>query len=142
MKEGIRNGQLSGVKADAFLELPRAKRDVFLEAEIQAVHLTAFGLCLHDFSVTPCQYHLNCVRGCPDYLRTKGNSREHDHLVQIQLATERALIGAMARGDVAQAWVDHYEQTLAGIRQALAVDGDSASADGALVRPFPKGKRR
>ena len=78
---------------------------LFLEAEIQAVHLTAFGLCLHDFAATPCQYHLNCVRGCPDYLRTKGNSS--DHLVQIQLATKRALIGAMARGDVAQAWVDH-----------------------------------
>jgi integrase len=142
VKEGIRDGQLSGVKADAFFELPRTKRGVFLEAEIQAVHITAFGLCLHDFAVTPCQYHLNCVRGCPDYLRTKGNSAERDHLVQIQLATERALAGAKARGDVAQAWVDHYEQTLTGIRQALAVDGDSASADGALVRPFPKGKRR
>jgi len=142
VKEGIRNGQLSGAKADAFLELPRSDRDMFLEAEIQAVHVTAFGLCLHDFAVTPCLYHLNCVRGCPDYLRTKGNSRERDHLVQIQLATERALVGAKARGDVAQAWVDHYEQTLTGIRQALAVDGDSTSADGALVRPFPKGKRR
>jgi hypothetical protein len=107
VKEGIRNGQLSGAKADAFLELPRAKRDVFLEAEIQAVHLTAFGLCLHDFAVTPCQYHLNCVRGCPDYLRTKGGSSERDHLVQIQPATERALAGAKARGDVAQAWVNH-----------------------------------
>ena len=142
VKEGIRNGQLSGTKADAFFELPRSKRDVFLEAEIQAVHVTAFGLCLHDFAVTPCQYHLNCVRGCPDYLRTKGSSSERDHLVQIQLATERALAGAKDRGDVAQAWVNHYEQTLVGIRRALAVDEDSASPDGALVRPFAGGKRR
>ena len=141
VKEGIRNGQLSGAKADAFLELPRAKRDVFLEAEIQAVHLTAFGLCLHDFAVTPCQYHLNCVRGCPDYLRTKGGPSERDHLVQIQLATERALAGAKARGDVAQAWVNHYEQTLVDIQQALAVDEDCASADGALVRPFSGASR-
>jgi hypothetical protein len=86
VKEGIRNGQLSGAKADAFFELPHSKRDLFLEAEIQAVHVTAFGFCLHDFAVTPCQYHLNCVRGCPDYLRTKGSSSERDHLVQIQLS--------------------------------------------------------
>jgi hypothetical protein len=68
VKEGIRSGQLGGTKADAFLELPRSKRDVFLDAEIQAVHVTAFGLCLHDFAITPCPYHLNCLRGCPDYL--------------------------------------------------------------------------
>jgi hypothetical protein len=142
VKEGIRNGQLSGTKTDAFFELPRSKRDVFLEAEIQAVHVTAFGLCLHDFTVTPCPYHLNCVRGCPDYLRTKGSSTERDHLVQIQLATERALAGAMGRGDVAQAWVNHYEQTLVGIRSALAVDEDSALPDGALVRAFEGRKRR
>jgi hypothetical protein len=43
---------------------------------------------------------------------------------------------------VAQAWIDHYEQTLAGIRRALAVDDDSASADGVLVRPFAKAKKR
>lgn len=141
VKDGIRNGQLSGATADAFFELPRSKRDVFLEAEIQAVHVTAFGLCLHDFAVTPCQYHLNCVRGCPDYLRTKGSCSERDHLVQIQLATERALAGAKARGDVAQAWVNHYEQTLVGIRRALAVDEDSSSADGTLVRPFAGAKR-
>jgi hypothetical protein len=97
---------------------------------------------LHDFAVTPCQYHLNCVRGCPDYLRTKGSSSERDHLVQIQLATERALAGAETRGDVAHAWIDHCQQTLVGIRRALAVDEDSASADDALVRPFAEGERR
>jgi hypothetical protein len=142
VKEGVRNGQLSGVKADAFFELPRSKRDVFLEAEIQAVHVTAFGLCLHDFAVAPCQYHLNCVRGCPDYLRTKGSSSERAHLVQIQLATERALTSAQGRGDVAQAWLNHYEQTIIGIRQALAVDEDAASPDGGLVRPFAGANRR
>jgi hypothetical protein len=142
VKEGIRRGQLSGPKADAFFELPHSKRDVFLEAEIQAVHVTAFGLCLHDFAVTPCPYHLNCVRGCPDYLRTKGSSSEHHHLAQIELATERALVGAKARGDVAQAWVNHYEDTLAGIRRALAVDEDAALSDGALVKPFASDRRR
>ena len=39
---------------------------------------------------------------------------------------------------MAQVWVDHYEQTLVGIRCALAVDENSASADGALFRPFPE----
>jgi hypothetical protein len=142
VKEGIRSGQLDGTKADAYLELPRSKRDVFLDAEIQAVHVTAFGLCLHDFAVTPCPYHLNCVRGCPDYLRTKGSSSERHHLVQIQLATEKALAGAKARGIIARAWITHYEETLDGVRKALAVDQDPGVADGGLVTPFAGGRRR
>jgi hypothetical protein len=142
VKEGIRRGQLSGTKADAFLELPRSKRDVFLEAEIQAVHVTAFGLCLHDFAVTPCPYHLNCVRGCADYLRTKGSSSERHHLVQIQRGTEQALASAKARGEVAKAWITHCEETLAGVNRALAIDEDPTSADGDLVKPFAGGRRK
>jgi hypothetical protein len=142
VKEGVRSGELSGAKADAYLELPRSKRDVFLDAEIQAVHVTAFGLCLHDFAVAPCPYHLNCIRGCPDYLRTRGSSSERHHLVQIELATERALAGAKTRGDIAKAWITHYEETLDGVRKALAVDQDPGAADGGLVKPFPGGRRR
>lgn len=142
VKEGMRNGQLHGTKADAFFELPRSKRDVFLEAEIQAVHVTAFGLCLHDFAIDPCPYHLNCVRGCPDYLRTKGSSSERHHLVQIQLETERALASAKARGEIAKAWIAHCEETIGGVRTALAVDEDSASPDGFLVRPFAARRRK
>jgi hypothetical protein len=142
VKEGVRSGELSGAKAEAYLELPRSKRDVFLDAEIQAVHVTAFGLCLHDFAVAPCPYHLNCIRGCPDYLRTRGSSSERHQLVQIELATKRALAGAKASGDVAQAWITHYEETLDGVRKALAVDHDPGAADGGLVKPFAGGRRR
>lgn len=92
--------------------------------EIQAAHVTAFGLCLHDFAVTPCPYHLNCVRGCADYLRTKGSSGERHRLVQIQRGTEPVLASAMARGAVAKARIAHCEETLDGVRKALAVDED------------------
>ena len=109
--------------------------------EIQAVHVTAFGLCLHDFAVTPCPYHLNCVRGCPDYLRTTGSSSERNHWVQIELATERAR-ECKGPGDIARAWVTHYEETLDGVRKALAVDQDPGVADGGLVKPFAGGRRR
>jgi len=30
-----------------------AQRDSYLDGEIQAVHVTPLGLCLHDFAVTP-----------------------------------------------------------------------------------------
>jgi hypothetical protein len=124
----MREGALGGVKTDVYFELPLSQRDAFLEGELQAVHFTAFGICLHDFAVTPCPFHLNCVRGCPDYLRTHGNQKERQHLIQIRAATEEALAAARlqtARGaSIAEPWVRHCKETLDGIAKALAVDED------------------
>ncbi len=142
VKQGIREGSMGGAKAGAYFDLPRARRDQFLETEIQAVHMTAFGLCLHDFAVTPCPYHLNCVRGCPDYLRTKGNHAEREHLVRIRTVTEQALASAQSKGrEVADAWIHHCQETLEGIDTALSVDDAEPLHDGSLVRPFSKRKR-
>jgi len=141
VKAGIQEGKLAGPKASMYFELPSAKRGRYLDGEVQAVHFTALGLCLHDFAVTPCPYHLNCVRGCADYLRVKGSESERRHLVQIQQSTERALASAKARapepnGKVAEPWIRHCEETLEGVRAALAVDDETESAQGGVTRPF------
>jgi hypothetical protein len=138
VKAGIRDGKLSGLKAEIYFELSRKERAVYLEGEIQAVHFTAFGLCLHDFALTPCPYHLNCVRGCPDYLRTKGDMKERHHLIQIRQATEQALQAARSQSAViAEPWIRHCEETLDGIGKALSVDDRAELADGALARIPP-----
>jgi hypothetical protein len=128
VKAGMREGTLSGVKTDVYFELHHSQREAFLDGEIQAAHFTAFGICLHDFAVTPCPFHLNCVRGCPDYLRTRGNQKERQHLIQIRTATEQALAAARLRTardtGIAEPWVRHCEETLDGIANALAVDED------------------
>jgi len=35
---------------------------------MNTVHFTPWGLCLHDYSIDPCEYHLKCLEGCLDYL--------------------------------------------------------------------------
>lgn len=145
VKAGIQDGKLAGPKASMYFDLPSAKRERYLDGEVQAVHFTALGLCLHDFAVTPCPYHLNCVRGCADYLRVKGSESERRHLVQIQQSTERALASAKARagapdGGVAEPWIRHCEETLEGVRAALAVDNETESAQAGVARPF-RGRR-
>jgi hypothetical protein len=145
VKAGIQEGKLAGPKASMYFELPRAKRDRYVDGEVQAVHFTALGLCLHDFAVAPCPYHLNCVRGCADYLRVKGSESERRHLVQIQQATERALTSAKAHavgpdGKVAGPWIRHCEETLEGVKAALAVDDQTESTPGGVAQPF-RGRR-
>ena len=142
VKNGIRNSEICGTIANVYFALPEEERDVFLESQIQAVHFTPMGLCIHDFAIDPCPYHLNCARKCPDYLRTKGSQQEHQNLIQIQRRTKQALGIAQAQvsagnGETAQAWVRHYEETLAGVEAALAIDDDVTISDGTMIQPFP-----
>jgi hypothetical protein len=141
VKQGIQSEQLRGTMADVYFELPEGEGDLFLDGQIQAVHFTPMGLCLHDFAVEPCPYHLNCVRGCPDYLRTKGNQRERQHLLDVQKNTEKALASAQQAAaqkgsEIAQAWVAHHEKTLQGIQRALSIDNDERLIAGDFVSPM------
>lgn len=141
VKAGIQEGKVAGPKASLYFELPTTRRNGYLDGEVQAVHFTALGVCLHDFAVTPCPYHLNCVRGCADYLRIKGSESERRRLVELREATEQALASAKAfasgpDGGVAEPWIRHCEETLEGVRAALAVDEEMDSAKAGVAQPF------
>jgi hypothetical protein len=80
------------------------------------------------------------VRGCPDYLRTKGSQKERKHLLQLKRDTEIALASARRyaadnRVEIVQTWVKHHQETLAGLEAALAVDELFDAPDGKLIRP-------
>jgi integrase len=140
IKSSIRAGETSGQAAEFYNSLAPEDREEYLDGRVQAVHYTPFGVCLHDYSVSPCEFQMACIRGCPDFLRTKGDQRQHTLLIQLESRTERirgASVKLLDGGkDLAKAWVDHCEKTLAGIRAARAVDDDPAIEDGSIVRPF------
>lgn len=84
IEDGIRAGEIHGHISDLYFSLPVDEREIFLESQVESVHFTPMRICAHDYSLSPCDRHLNCVRGtCPDYLRTKGNQNERTHLIQI-----------------------------------------------------------
>ncbi len=140
VKQSIQEEKLSGTMTAVYFDLPESERDAFLSGQIQAVHFTPMGICIHDFAIEPCPYHLNCVRGCPDYLRTKGSQRERQYLLQIRENTQQALGNATQQANegnhnLAEAWVSHHEATLRGIEAALAVDNCDQVKAGELVNP-------
>ena len=140
IRSSIRDGEASGQTAEFYNSLAAEDREDYLDGRVQAVHYTPFGVCLHDYSVSPCEFQMACIRGCPDFLRTKGDQRQQTLLIQLESRTERihgAAVELLDGGkDLAKAWVDHCEKTLAGIRAARAVDDDPAIEDGSIVRPF------
>jgi hypothetical protein len=143
VKDAIRNGALKGPVAQVYVQLADDVRDVWLEGQIQAAHVTPLGICVHDFTASPCQYALNCVKACPDYLVDPASPEQRVQLVQLQTRSKDALARMRPRieeGKLAPSWVKETEETLRGVERALAaIDGSTQSG---FVRPNPAGPSR
>jgi hypothetical protein len=131
-KEMIEAGELAGPIADTYHGLDPVTRERFLEAQVHVVHFTPFGVCLHDYSIDPCEYHLKCLNGCLEYLRTKGDVSERAELRKL----EALLVKQIERyqdptGQLPPdggPFFDHTVRQLDGVRAALAIDDSKAGA--------------
>ena len=143
LKTALESGRTKGRVADLYFHMQDDIRDVFLEEQLQAVHVTPLGLCVHDFKVSPCPKMLNCVKDCDDYLFDTGNESHRQNLVQLRERTKLALEQAeaqKARGgvDLSENWISDAKATLAGVARILA----AAPSGKAIVRPYAgKGSR-
>lgn len=126
-KEALKSGKLSGVIDDIYSQIndPAEKRQ-FLDTFVNAAHFTDYGVCLHDYALDPCKYHLNCLSGCGEFLRTKGDQAERRKIRELRVFTARQLEMAQEamREDEfnANAWVEHNRTILEGCDTALSVD--------------------
>jgi hypothetical protein len=48
LKAAVKHGRIKGQVADMYFNLKENVRDIFLEGQLQAVHVTPLGLCVHD----------------------------------------------------------------------------------------------
>lgn len=132
-KELILAGQTHGRVARIVARIPVDERKVFLDGTVEAVHNTHLGLCLHNFAASPCPDHHECLRGCGDYLRIKGDQDQRRALLELRSKEIAALEShekALADGFYgANRWADSSKQHLAGINAALAIDDISGDGD-------------
>jgi hypothetical protein len=142
-REAIKDGRLYGDIADIYNGMnDPVEKEEFLETFVSVAHFTPYGVCLHDFALEPCRYHLNCLSGCGEYARTKGDKEERSNLRQLRVFTERQLKmaeQAMTNAEYgASNWVDHNRRILTNTEAALAVDDDAETVEiGKTIRLFP-----
>jgi hypothetical protein len=144
LKSALQSGRTKGAVADIYFNLHDDVRDAFLEAQLQAVHVTPLGLCVHDFKVSPCPKMLNCVKDCDDYLFDTANGVHRQNLVQLQQRTKLTLENAEAQrsrgeADLSEHWIADAKATLAGVDRILSTTPNRGET---LVRPhIGKGSR-
>jgi hypothetical protein len=137
LRAALQSGRTMGRIADIYFNLKDDVRDVFLEAQLQAVHVTPLGLCVHDFKVSPCPKMLNCVKDCDDYLFDTANATHRQNLVQLRERTKLSLEQVEAQksrreADLSENWIDDAKATLSGVDRILSAKPNRGEL---LVRP-------
>lgn len=116
-------------------------RDDFAKMKFTTAHTTEFGFCLHDYSMSPCQLHLDCIN-CGDLLCIKGDQirnaalhRQRGEVKELLVQAESALKDDY---DGADRWVEHHRITLAKLDELCDFVDNPKIPAGAMIQLAPK----
>lgn len=133
--EDILLGQLSnieGIKKKVVIS-----RDEYTQLKVRTAHKTDFGICIHDFSMMPCQLHMDCLN-CTEQICIKGDKRSNDKIRQRKAEVEEALMiakKAQAEGHVgAYRWIKHQSIELEKLTQLCNIFDNKNVEAGTLIQ--------
>lgn len=141
-RELIRAGRATGAVATAYRSLPPADGESFLQAQINAVLTTPYGMCVHDYGQAPCERHFSCA-GCAELVRTTGDERERAAIrksldeTRVSLASAASEVSDGSYG--ASNWMAYQQRLEIDLIALLAVDDESDVVSGLKIRPRPNG---
>ncbi|OWY27966.1 integrase [Herbaspirillum robiniae] len=116
------------------------KRDEFARLKVPTAHTTDFGYCIHDYVMSPCQMHRDCLN-CGEQVCVKGESEKENRIRHAYAEAARLL--AMAEqaerdGDLgAGAWAKHHRTQLERITGLIQILDNPTVPDGAVIQLMP-----
>jgi hypothetical protein len=136
VREMSERGQLHGPPVDLSDSIQPYSRDEFHKAFFATAHVTDIGLCFHDWAMSPCPLHGDCLN-CPEAGLEKGNEAQRDRiqtyhddhkwlLERARAETEEGTYGAAN-------WLKHQERTVRNAQKALAIHDDDNLEDGTII---------
>ncbi len=121
-------------------EMPKSvliPRDEFARLKVPTAHTTDFGYCIHDYTMSPCQLHMDCIN-CEEMVCLKGDQIKEARLKQ-RLEETRALFnkaqdavtGGYAGSD---RWLEHHTVTVERLSQLCSIIDDPNVPIGAVIQ--------
>jgi hypothetical protein len=115
-------------------------RDEFARLVVPTAHTTELGYCIHDYTMSPCQQHRDCIH-CTDLICVKGDE-EKERRLRLQLDEAREL---MRRAEAAtkegyygsDRWMDHHTSTVERLSQLCSIIDDPKVPIGAVIQLSP-----
>lgn len=127
---------LFGPSGEMEMSLPVTIQE-FNTLEKGAVHITEFGFCVRDYTISPCDKYRDCLN-CNEQVCIKGDIKtlplikRRMAMVQEQFnAADKALEEGYAGTD---RWYEYHKNTLEHLNQLVAILEDPAVEDGAQIK--------
>lgn len=121
-------------------EFPRfspVARDEFAALKVPTAHVTEIGVCIHDYTMSPCQLHRDCIN-CMELVCVKGDAERTDATRRLRDETRKLLEAAKRaqHGERAGAsrWVVHQELTLKRLDELCGIFDDPGVPDGSFIQ--------
>lgn len=112
-------------------------RDEYTQLKVRTAHKTDFGVCIHDFSMMPCQLHMDCLN-CTEQVCIKGDKNSNERIRQRKIEVEEALEiakKAQEEGHVgAHRWIKHQSIELEKLKQLCDIFDNDNVKDGTLIQ--------
>ncbi|OCA71944.1 hypothetical protein BBI01_07240 [Chryseobacterium artocarpi] len=140
LRNGIRKKIIIGELTDTYHNIKEVESyenaETFLHTHGNALHITPFGACTNDFSLNPCEKHLQCWNACNN-LHLTGLEHEWENLEKLIHITENSLEKLKQNGIEeygANNWIMDLEAKLKNMKyvKELAIKGFN-------VQVFPNG---
>jgi hypothetical protein len=109
----------------------------FNTLEKGAAHVTEFGFCVHDYTISPCDKYRDCLN-CKEQVCIKGEAEKLER-IKAQLAeveqqfyaAEEAMKDGYAGAD---RWYEYHQHTLVHLRQLVEILEDESLPDGSQIK--------
>lgn len=127
---------LFGPSGDVATHIPVTIQE-FNTMEKGAVHVTEFGVCVHDYTMSPCEKYRDCLN-CSEQVCIKGETdklgRIKKRLAEVEtqyLAAKQAIEDGLAGAD---RWYEYHENTLGRLRELVIILENPDLPDGAQIK--------
>lgn len=127
---------LFGPPGEVGMQLPITIQE-FNTLEKGAVHVTEFGVCVHDFVMTPCDKYRDCLN-CAEQVCIKGETEKFarikkrlDEVREQFLAAENAMRDGYAGAD---RWYEYHKNTLEHLVRLVSILQNPNVEDGAQIK--------
>lgn len=112
-------------------------RDEFARLVVPTAHTTDFGYCIHDYTMSPCQLHRDCIH-CSDLICVKGDEEKERRLRQ-QLEEARDLLRRAEEASKdgyygSDRWFEHHSSTVERLSQLCSIIEDSKVPIGSVIQ--------
>jgi len=109
----------------------------FNTLEQAAVHVTEYGFCVHDYTMSPCEKYRDCIN-CTEQVCIKGDALKLERMKERLERTAKLLNNtekAITESDVgADRWFTYHQKTVTRLRELVDILEDPEIEEGAQIK--------